>query len=212
VERSEAGFSLIELLIAMAISSIVLGSAVVLSTGVQKASIHQSEDAAVQQEARYALNWIRRTLISAGSNPYNLTTADCPAPGTPFVAIRLDPNGNGLHDDIRVQGDINPPNGLLLGSSGACNEAGEDVTIAHDPATDTLTRFDRATETNPVPVTDSLFTGLVFSYLTTSRVATTNPAAIAYIRVTLNARSRATNPDTGKSTFTFESEIRVRSR
>jgi prepilin-type N-terminal cleavage/methylation domain-containing protein len=208
-----AGFSLIELLIAMGLSSVVLGSAVMLSTGVQKTAAHQSDDAAVQQDARYALDWIRQTIVSAGSNPYNASTTACPSSGTPFAAIRLDPNGNGLPDDIRVQADINPPNGLIQGQAGACNEAGEDVTIAHDPQTNTLTRFDRARDASPVAVTDAVFTALTFTYLTAGRAVTTNPAAVAYVRVSLTGRSRARNPNTRTaSTFDYETEIRVRSR
>jgi prepilin-type N-terminal cleavage/methylation domain-containing protein len=208
-----AGFSLVELLIAMGLSSVVLGSAVMLSTGVQNTAAHQSDDTAVQQDARYALEWIRRTIVSAGSNPYGASTTACPSSGTPFTALRLDPNGNGLQDDIRVQADINPPNGLIQGAAGLCNEADEDVTIAHDPATSTLTRFDRARETSPVAVTDAVFTGLTFTYLTANRTVTTNPAAIAYVRVSLRGRSRARNPNTRTpATFVYSTEIRLRSR
>jgi prepilin-type N-terminal cleavage/methylation domain-containing protein len=210
------GFSLVELLVVMAISSAVLASAVMIASGVQKTAAHQLDDAAVQQEARYALDWIRQTLVSAGSNPYRVTTSACPSSGTPFAAIRLDPDGNGVHDDVRVQADINPPNGVLLGLSGACTEAGEDVTIALNLAgglTGPLTRLDHGTETSAVPVTDGIFTQLVFSYLTQSRAATTNPSAIAYIRVTLTGQSRAADPRTGvPNTFAFDSEVRLRSR
>jgi Tfp pilus assembly protein PilW len=209
---------MVELLLVMAISSIVLGSAIMLAGGVQKAAGHQLDDAAVQQEARFALDWMRRTIVSAGSNPYRIRTSACPGAGTPFAAIRLDPNGNGLHDDIRVQADVNPPNGILLGLSGACTEQGEDVTIAidSDPGLNVpraLTRLDRGTESIPVPITDDMFTELVFSYLTNSRAATTSPAAIAYVRVTLTGRSRSMNPQTrAHTTYTFDSEIRLRSR
>jgi prepilin-type N-terminal cleavage/methylation domain-containing protein len=208
-----AGFTLIELLIAMGLSSVVLGSAVMLSTGVQRTAAHQSDDAAVQQDARYALDWIRQTIVSAGSNPYNASTTACPAAGTVFTALRLDPNGNGVQDDIRVQADVNPPNGLIQGAPGLCNEPGEDVTIAYDPANKTLTRLDRARESTPVAVTDAVVTGLTFTYLTGAGVVTTNPSAIASVRVTLTGRSRARNPYTrAPSTFVYEATIRLRSR
>jgi prepilin-type N-terminal cleavage/methylation domain-containing protein len=213
VRDGAAGFSLIELLIAMGLSTVVVGSAVMLSTGVQQTAAHQSDDAAVQQDARYALDWIRQTIVNAGSNMYNASTTACPAAGTVFSALRLDPNGNGRPDDIRVQADINPPNGLIQGAAGLCNEAGEDVTIAHDPATNTLTRFDRARETSPVAMTDAVVTGLTFTYLTAGRVVTTNASAVAYVRVSLTGRSRARNPNTSApATFAYETEIRLRSR
>jgi hypothetical protein len=173
-------------------------------------------DAAVQQEARFALDWIARTLAAAGSNPYNVATSACPAAGTVFAAIRLDPDGDGIHDDVRVQADVNPPNGLLVGVGGAggCDdESGEDITIAHDPVNLVLTRRDRATDAAPVAVTDRVFTQLQFTYLTVNRVATTTPADIAYVQVALTGRSRSRNLNTRQfSTFTYQSEVRIRAR
>lgn len=213
----QRGFSLVELLIVAAITSAVIGAAVTLATGVQTVYSYQLNDASVQQEARFALDWIARMLTPAGSNPYNITTSACPAAGTAFAALRLDPDGDTIHDDVRVQADVNPPNGVLLGLAGSCSgtgaESGEDVTIAHDPATNTITRRDMATDTAPVAVTDGIFTQLLFTYLTTSRVVTTTPANIAYVQVNLTGRSRSRSPNTGQyTTFTYRSEVRIRAR
>lgn len=211
--RSDAGFSLVEVMIVAAISTLVLGSAATLTSGIQRAYTSELDDAAVQQEARYALEWIERTIAPAGNNPYAIATSACPAAGTPFAAIRLDPDGDGVADDIRVQADINPPNGLLTGVGGACVESDEDVTITLDPATSALTRRDMATDAAAVAVTDGVFTQLRFTYLTAGRLATVAPDAIAFIRVDLTARSRARNAHTGQFTpFTYQSEIRLRSR
>lgn len=211
---SERGFSLVELMIVAAITSAVIGAAVTLATNVQSVYSYQLNDAAVQQEARFALDWIARTLAPAGSNPYDVTVSACPAGGTVFAALRLDPDGDGIHDDVRIQADVNPPNGLLLGLAGACNESGEDVTIAHDPVNRVLTRRDMATDAAaPVPVTDGVFTELLFTYLTSNRAVTTTPAQIAYVQVNLTGRSRSRNPNTGEFTaFTYRSEVRLRSR
>lgn len=212
--QDEGGFSLIELLVAALITTIVVGSAAMLASKVQTAYSSELDDAAVQQEARFALDWIARTLAPAGSNPYNIGTSACPSAGTAFAAIRLDPNGNGIHDDIRVQADVNPPNGLLLGlGGGACNESGEDITIGHDPVNLVVTRRDRATDAAPVAVTDRVFTQLRFTYLTVSRVVTTTPPSIAYVQVVLTGRSRGRNLNTRQfSTFTYRSEVRIRAR
>jgi hypothetical protein len=214
--RGDGGFSLIELLIAALITTTVVGSAAMLASRVQVAYSSELGDAAVQQEARFALDWIARTLAAAGSNPYNIATSACPAAGTVFAAIRLDPDGDGIHDDVRVQADVNPPNGLLVGVGGAggCDaESGEDITIAHDPANLVLTRRDRATDAAPVAVTDRVFTQLQFTYLTVDRVATTTPADIAYVQVALTGRSRSRNLNTRQfSTFTYQSEVRIRAR
>jgi hypothetical protein len=125
----------------------------------------------------------------------------------------LDPDGDGVHDDVRIQADVNPPNGVLLGLAGACTEQGEDVTIEHDPAALTLTQRDMAVAGGAVPVTDGVFTQLLFTYLTTNRTVTTTPGAIAYVRIDLTARSRGLDIYTGQfDTFTYRSEVRVRAR
>ena len=211
--QDESGFSLIELLIAALITTTVVGSAAMLASRVQVAYSSELDDAAVQQEARFALDWITRTLAPAGSNPYNIGTSACPSAGTAFAAIRLDPDGDGIHDDVRVQADVNPPNGLLLGPAGACNESGEDITIGHDPGNLVVTRRDRATDAAPVAVTDRVFTQLLFTYLTVDRVVTTTPANVAYVQVALTGRSRSPNLNTRQfSTFTYRSEVRIRAR
>jgi Tfp pilus assembly protein PilW len=209
----ESGFSLIELLIAALITTTVVGSAAMLASRVQTAYSSELDDAAVQQEARFALDWIARTLAPAGSNPYGVPAVSaCPAAGT-FAAIQLDPDDDGIHDDVRVQADVNPPNGLLLGLAGACNERDEDITIGHDPVNLVVTRRDRATDAAPVAVTDRVFTQLQFTYLTVNRVVTTTPASIAYVQVALTGRSRSPNPNTRQfSTFTYQSEVRIRAR
>lgn len=215
--RSQRGFSLVELMIVAGITAAVIGAAVTLATNVQTVYSYQLDDAGVQQEARFALDWIERTLSRAGSNPYNITISACPVAATTFAALRLDPDGDTIHDDVRVQADVNPPNGLLIGQAGACTgagaESGEDVTIAHDAVNSTMTRRDMATDAAPVAVTDGVFTQLLFTYLTANRVVTTTPAAIAYVQVNLTGRSRSRNPFTGQfTTFTYRSEVRVRAR
>ena len=210
--RSEGGFSLVEMMIVAAITSAIVGAAVTMTSSVQTVYSYQLADAAVQQEARFAMDWIARMLSVAGSNPYSVTVSTCPVAGTTFAALRLDPDGDGIHDDVRVQADVNPPNGLLLGQ-GSCNEPDEDVTIAHDPATLTLTRLDLATEATPVSVTDGVFTQLLFTYLTANRVVTTTPDDIVYVQVSLTGRSRSRNTYTGQfTTFAYQSEVRIRAR
>ena len=111
------------------------------------------------------MDWIRRTIEQAGSNPYSVSVSECPAAGTAFQAIRMDPDGDGQPDDIRVQADVGIPDGLIVGSAGNCTQADEDVTIAHNPANNTITRFDRGTDAGPIAWTDGVFTGLQFQYL-----------------------------------------------
>lgn len=211
---AERGFALIEVLISSAITLFIVAAAMTLVSTVERAYSFELNDAAAQQETRLAVEWIKRTISVAGSNPYSLTISACPVTDTAFAAIRLDPDEDGLDDDIRVQADINPPNGLLLGKVfGECDEEGEDVTIGYDPATRALTRRDAALDRTALPVTDGIFTALRFRYMSATRVETRTPEAIRFVQVMVATESRSPNPYTGRPrTFSTTSEIRLRAR
>ena len=214
--RDERGFSMIELMIAMLVSMLVLGSAASVISAVQSTYAHQMDDATVEQEARFAMDWIRRTIEQAGSNPYSVSVTDCPSAGTAVQSIRMDPDGDGLPDDIRIQADAGIPDGLIVGSVGNCNpngQANEDVTIAHNPAANTITRFDRATDAGPIAWTDGVFTGLTFQYLDSTMNATAFAGAVRIVRVTITGRSRSARPGMNQgTTFTLESDVRLKSQ
>jgi Tfp pilus assembly protein PilW len=209
----DAGFSLVELLVAMVVSIMVVGGAALLGTQVQSSYRSQMEAASAQQEGRYALQMIERYLRAAGNNPYRLQITPCPAAGTPFQAIRFDPDGDGQPDDIRVQMDANPTNGLIGGAAGACNEANEDITIAHDPAANTITVRDNVTGAAAETRTDAVIEGLQFIYRNPQRVITTNPGSVAFIETRVTVRSKIDNQNLGAPVTTVvSSEVRLRVR
>ena len=211
--RDERGVTLMELLISSAVTIVTLGVAVQVATQVQRAYTAQLDASAVEEEARFALDWIERTLRSAGSNPYAITVSNCPAAGTAFLPLRFDPNGNGLDDDLRINADINEPNGLLGGDVGVCTESDEDVTIAHDPVASTITLRDNNIDPAPVVMTDTAISALLFSYFDVNRAVTANPAAVAFVQVAVTAQAQSPNPQTGNlDTTTLTSEVRLRSR
>jgi type II secretory pathway pseudopilin PulG len=211
--RDERGFSMIELMIAMLVSMLVLGSAASVISAVQNTYAHQMDDATVEQEARFAMDWIRRTIEQAGSNPYSVSVSQCPSANTAFQAIRMDPDGDGLADDIRVQADVGIPDGLIVGGAGSCTQADEDVTIAHNSVASTITRFDRGTDASPVAWTDGVFAGLQFQYFDTNMNATAFSGAVRVVRVTLTGRSRSARPGMSEgTTFTLESDVRLKSQ
>jgi len=207
------GFTLAELLVAMAVGSLVVGSAVLLTGQMQKSYGSQIDGAAVQQEARYAMDWISRTLLSAGSNPTRITVGDCPVAGTAFRSIRRDPNADGIHNDVRIHADINPPNGLLGGPAGACTETGEIITIAHDAANNTITRQDHSVDPAAVPMSDTVITQLLFQYFSANGTVAPTDDAVAAVRVTISARTPTIDAYTNQPvTFTTTSTVRLRSR
>jgi Tfp pilus assembly protein PilW len=210
---SECGFSLTELLLALVVSMSVVGAATLLAGRMQTSYRAQLEGAAAQQEGRNALEWIERYLRAAGNNPYRVQTTDCPAAGTPFLGFRLDPNGDGVHSDVRLQMDASPVDGLIGGSDGNCTEANEDLTIAYDAQNRVITVRDHNVGGNPQVRTDALIDGLEFVYRDPNRAVTTLAGNIAFVETILTVRSRIDDLQTGEPmTFTLRSEVRVRNR
>jgi Tfp pilus assembly protein PilW len=213
VPARDAGFSLVELLVAMVVSMLVVGGAALLGTQMQGTYRGQMEAASAQQEGRYAIQWIERYLRAAGNNPYRVLTTPCPAAGTPFQAIRLDPNANGQQDDVRLQMDANPTNGLIGGAAGGCNEPDEDVTIAYDAANSTITLRDNIIGAAAEARTDSVIAGLQFVYRNSQRAVTNTAGTVAFIETRVTVRTKIDDPNlSAPSTTVVSSEIRVRSR
>ena len=211
--QDEAGFSMIEMLIAMTISVVVLTATMTIASQVQKSYDIELEAAAVRNEAQFAVAAIARELRAAGANPYLLTTSPCPVAGTTFRPILRNPDGDALPDDIRFHSDVNPPNKALGGILGACNEANEDVTISHDSANRTITRRDNNTEATATPFTDGVITNLAFSYLDVNRAVTAVDASVCYVGITVTAQTRRRDPRTNQLiSFTVTDEVRVRVR
>lgn len=215
LDSSEGGFSLVEMLIAAALTMAVVGAAVALSSGVQAIYNVELEDAAVQQEARYALEQITKTIAAAGSDPYEVVSAASCIPDPPGIDIDVDDDSVNEDDAIRILADVNPPNGLLAGE-GTCSSAeyGEDVTYALDAAARTITLTDPLRDGgNPIDMTDSVVSDLQFVYLDGNRNVTASAANIRYVQVALTVQSKARNPYTGEySTYTHQTEVAVRSR
>ena len=219
----EGGFTLVEFLIAMTITAAVLGGVMTLATQMQQAYTREQDSATAEQEARFAVDWIARVIRSAGSNPYNIATSACPVANTTFQAIRVDPNANGIQDDVRIQADVNPTDGVLTGTAGACigGQTNEDVTIAYDSTTKTITRLDRGRDSAAVAMTEPVITDLTFSYLKSDHVnTTTDPDLITYVTVSVTARSQgvggvATSADADASNYlttTVTEEVHLRTR
>jgi Tfp pilus assembly protein PilW len=210
--QTEAGFSLVELLVAMVVSILVVGGAAVLGSQMQSTYRGQHEAAGAQQEGRFALQWVERYLRAAGNNPYRIQTTACPAAGTPVRAIRFDPDGNGQHDDIRIQTDSNPTDGLFGGPPGACDQANEDVTISFNALGNSLSLRDNVTGATVVR-TDAVIEGLQFIYRNPSRVVTANPENVAFIETQLRVRTKVEDQILGDQFVqTISSEVRVRVR
>lgn len=203
-----------ELLVAMTVSVIVLGGAVAITSQVQTGYRRQIEDAVAEQEARYALEWIGRYIRAAGNNSAGAAASGvCPSDPTPFAAIRLDPDADGVDDDIRIQSDVNPPDGLIGGNAATgCDQANEDVTISLDDQNDTIVFFDNNLGGDVSTRTDNVIEDLRFIYRDMDRNVTADPAQIVSVETRITVRSRTLDPSTGEPrTRVLSMEVSVRS-
>lgn len=217
---NQRGFTLAEMMVAMVITMLVLGGAVAMTSQVQQSFRRQIEDAAGEQEGRYALDWVSRRIRALGNNPYGLPlpppaaqTADCPAPGTPYSWLFINPDPDGVNRSVRLQSDSNPPDGLLGGPSalGECNQRDEDVTISFDPATNSITFLDNNLGGAATIRTDAVIENLEFVFKDSDRQPTANAANVMYIETQVTVRTRTLNASTGlPETRLLTQEVRVR--
>lgn len=217
--RDDRGFTMMELLVASVVTVIVLGGAVAITSQIQGAYRRQMEDAAAEEEGRYALDWISRYLRGAANNPQGAATTTCPGPGTiDFDAFQFDPDADGVDNDVRVMSDTNPPDGLIGGSGGTCDQANEDVTISLDSVNHTVTFLDNNTGGAVSTRTDTVIEDLRFTFLNSARTEldTSDPTAAAnvfWVRTAITVRTRTIDASTGQPvSHTLTSEVKVRSR
>ena len=222
--QNERGFTLAELMVATMITTVILGGAVMLTSQVQQGFRRQIEDSAAEQEGRYALDWISRTIRAAGSNSFNLPpdtpldatddTSECPeADPAEYKWVIFDPNANGENDDIRVQTDSNPPDGLLGGVTGACDQKLEDVTVSFDPDTNSITFLDNNIGGAAAVRTDAVIDNLTFTFLKADKTAAATPAQVVYVLITVTVRTRTVEAATMlPRTRTLTQEVRIRGR
>ena len=212
--RNERGFTLAELLVASMITTLVLGGAVVLTSQVQNSFKRQIEDSAGEQEGRYALDWVSRLIRQAGNNPFGLVapaTASCPTNPTPYSWVIMDPDADGFNNDIRLQTDSNPPDGILGGA--ACDQANEDVTVSYNAGTSSITFLDNNLGGLATVRTDAVIDGLNFVFKSANRQPTANPANVMFVETQVRIRTRTLDPFTMlPETRLLTQEVRLRGR
>lgn len=221
--RNERGFTLAEVMVATLVTTLVLGAAVMLTSRVQESFKRQIEDSAGEQEGRYALDWVSRLIRGAGNNPYSLPpdtplvmtddNAVCPVDPTPYSWLIMDPDADGINDDIRLQSDTNPPDGILGGKDGTCDQKNEDVTVSYDPDTSSITFRDNNLDDGAEVRTDAVIDGLLFVFKNDKHEPTADVANVVYVETQITVRTRTLNPLTGlPETRLLTQEVRLRGR
>lgn len=103
MSRTRAGFSLVEMLVALTIFSIVMGSLMSVVLVIQRRYVDQRERVRAQESLRVAQMTLAPLLRSAGADPKD----------SKLTFVNVDPDNNGIFDDLRVVSDFNPINGVV---------------------------------------------------------------------------------------------------
>ena len=130
--RSEAGFSLVELLISMVLSVLILGVGVATFSGALGRRDRESSRTDALSATQAALNIMSREIGNAG---YGLT-------GNGLVTGASDCSGKRLHFRTNTEN--------TGASSAVTDQPGEDVTFFYDSTSQSVVRYDRVTGTSGV--------------------------------------------------------------
>ena len=190
------GFSLVELLVSMAILVLILGVVSWIARGVQQSyALHRPRMEAVN-DASAAMDTIVRLLRMAGNNP-GLPPVIPPVVG--LDPIHPDPDGDGVYNSIRIQADWNPVNGTLTNTF-------EDVRFS--VSNGTLFKQEPG-DTGPVPFLEQVGS-LTFTYFDKNNNpianAVVNRGQIARADIVLVTRTPNTTP------MTINSSVHLRRR
>lgn len=192
---TQKGFTLIEMLIALTIGSLLLASLYNFYLGQKKTHALREQVAEMQQNARAGMELIVREIRMAGYNPTRTPGVGIVAAGANSIRITMDLNGDG--DVADADEDIT----YSLYDSGGDG----DLDIGRKPAGGTNQ-----------PVAENI-DSLNFVYTLADGSTTTAPATpsqVRMIKVTLTARTAKPDLDYptngGHRTYTLESVITPR--
>ncbi len=119
--RNQKGFTLVELLVVLALSGIVTAAIYKSFTGQQQVYIAQDQVAAMQQDVRASLEVMVKEIRMAGYDPQGTADASITAATSSSIQFTVDQNGNGV---------------LISPGPPADNDPNEDITYSLKPESD----------------------------------------------------------------------------
>jgi type IV pilus assembly protein PilW len=119
--RNQKGFTLVELLVVLALSSIVTAAVYKSFTAQQQVYIVQDQVAGMQQDIRASLEVMMKEIRMAGYDPQGTADAGITAATSSSIQFTADQNGNGV---------------LVSPGPPAANDPNEDITYSLKPESD----------------------------------------------------------------------------
>lgn len=209
---TNAGFSLIELLIGMTVTLLLLGviSSIVFRSTSVRARESRKADALVSAQA--ALNVLTREIANSGFGIAIDTTTNTPSNG--IVIADSNANRIRIRSNFDNVGGYSPPsNSTVINTNGP----GEDITYFFDAATQSIVRYDPNAEGGPetsvVVNRISNVTFQYFNYTSSSSTVTetsTPTSATGRVRLTVVVQLDPVAGQPDNQVVTFTSDVTLR--
>ena len=191
------GFSLVEMMIAMAVALVVLGAMYGTFTIQNKTFTNQEEVVAMQQSVRAGMDMMAREIGMAGYDPAGLNCSKCSPPTYIFFGVTVNTS------QLQIQADLNG-----IGAIDATSQ--ENIIYAFDATNKQITRYIGAGAQSFVENVDAF----TFEYLKSDGTTATTSSDVHQIRITITGRTAKPDPsysaNGGYRTYTLTSVIAPR--
>jgi type II secretory pathway pseudopilin PulG len=205
---SQAGFSLMELMIAMVVMMLLLGIVSMVFSRSMGVKARESRKTDALTAAQAAMNVLSREISNSG---FGISSATNPRWGANGIVL----NDSGSQR-IHVRSNINNVSPYSDPTNiNNTNDAGEDITYFFDSATDSIVRFDR----RGTPVTSVVVNRIsdvrfdYFDYVGAGTVTgpnTTPTANTGRVRITVLVRLDPVQGQPNNQTVSFVSDVTLR--
>jgi len=187
---TDQGFTLIEILLALAISGVVMAGVYSAYYSQQKSYVTQEQVVAMQQNLRAAMYYMEREIRMAGCDPTENAGAEIKTADTDTIRFTLDITG-GESDgkDNDNDGSVDEEDEKRF-SDGFCDDTNEDITYS---LADNDGDGDNDLEMNNNLIAENI-DALDFVYLDANGATTATLANIRSIQITLVARTGRGDP------------------
>jgi type IV pilus assembly protein PilW len=190
--KNSKGFTIVELLVAIAITGIVMAGVYSVYYAQQKSALVQEQMAAMQQNLRAALYFLEREIRIAGYNPERTAAAGIVAMNNTNIRITMD-----LHDGVDNDGDGDTDEPDEEGNGdGDILDPGEDVTyLLLDPDGDGIFGLFKRDNVSgiDVPIAENV-DALDFRYFDEDRNPAAAPDDVRSVQISIVARAGRNDP------------------